>query len=73
MGISVYTPVRKDYMHNFLFSESMSQKVTSQLHEDIFQELISRKLHITYSFVIQRITWKKLFGNYSLGNLISIT
>ena len=33
----------------------------------------SRKLHITYSFAIQRITWKKCLGMNFLENLISVT
>ena len=41
--------------------------MTFQLQENSFRELISRKLHITYSFVIQRITWKNCFGKYFLG------
>ena len=32
-------------------------KLTVQLQENILGELTSRKLHIAYSFVIQRITW----------------
>ena len=39
----------------------------------IFWELISRKLHITYSFVIQTITWKNVLGIIFLENLISVT
>ena len=38
---------------------------------NICRELISRKLHITYSFVIQRIAWKIVFGIIFLENLIS--
>ena len=30
----------------------------SVTYTNIYRELISRKLHITFSFVIQRITWK---------------
>ena len=40
---------------------------------NIFRELISRILHITYSFVIQRITWKSVLGIVFLENLISVT
>ena len=38
-----------------------------------FGELISRKLHITCSFVIQSITWKSCFGIIFLENVISVT
>ena len=50
------TPARKDYIHNFLFSELFFQKLTCQLQENIYQ------LHITYSFVIERITWINCLG-----------
>ena len=36
-------------------------------------ELISRKLHYTYSFVIRRITWTNCLGTVVLENLISVT
>ena len=60
-----YTLARKDYIHNFLFSELISRKFTLQLQE-IFFGINFLKLDITFSFVIQRITWKILFGNYFL-------
>ena len=42
--------------------------------DNIFlRELISRKLHITYSFAIQRITCKNCLGIIFLENLISAT
>ena len=47
--------------------------MTCQLQENIFRELISRKLHITYSFLIQRMTWKHCLGINFLENLISVT
>ena len=68
-----YTLARKDYMRKFLFSELISRQITCQLQEYIFRELISWKLHITYPFVIQRITWKNNFGIIFLENLISVT
>ena len=45
----------------------------SELQENIFRELISPKLHITYSFVIQRITWKNCLEIIFLENLTSVT
>ena len=65
--LSEYTLARKDYIHKVLFSESISRKKYISVTRNSFWELISRKLHITYSFVIQRITWKKCFGNYFPG------
>ena len=47
--------------------------MTFQFQENIFLEFISRKLHITYSFVIQRITWKDSLGIIFLENRISVT
>ena len=47
--------------------------MTFQLQENIFRELISRKLHITYLFVIQRMTWTNCLGVIFLENLISVT
>ena len=41
--------------------------MTHQLHKNIIQQLISRKLHSPYSFVIQRITWKNCLGIIFLG------
>ena len=52
-----HTPARKYYIHKFLFLELISRRITFQLQDNNFLELISHKLHITYSFVIQRITW----------------
>ena len=50
MGPGVaYTPARKDYLHTFLLSELLSRKITFQLQENIFLELISPKLHIYIS------------------------
>ena len=40
---------------------------------NIFREFISRKLHIKYSFVILRITWKNCLVIIFLENLISVT
>ena len=64
---------QKDYIHNFLFSELISPIITFQLQENIFWELISPKLHITYLFVIQRITWKSYLELFLGKNLISVT
>ena len=57
-----YTPARKDYLHTFLFSELMSRKFTLQLRKYILQEVISRKEHVTYSFVLQRSAWRNGIG-----------
>ena len=55
--------LRPEILHTYiLLSEFISRRITFQLQEYILQELISRKLHITYSFVIQRITWKGCLG-----------
>ena len=54
-----YTPARKYYM--IFVSELISRKKMSfQLHKNMLLELISRKLHYTYSFATQRITWKTI-------------
>ena len=68
-----YTPARKGCIHQFLFSELIFRKSTFQLQENRFRELISRKSHITHSFLIQRITWKNCWGIIVLENLISVT
>ena len=68
----LYTLARKDYIHTFLFSELISRKKSFQLQKSIFREFISRELHIAYSFVIQRITWK-IVWEFFFGNLISVT
>ena len=39
----------------------------------MFLELFSRKLHYTYSFAIQSMTWKNCLGFIFQGNLISAT
>ena len=52
-----YTTARKDYIHKIVFSDLTSRKITSQLHKNMFLELIPRKLHCTYLFVIQEIAW----------------
>ena len=63
-----YTPARK-YSYSMYVFELISWTITVQLHINIFLELISRSLHYTYSFVIQRtngkIVWEyflELFG-----------
>ena len=38
----------------------------------MFLECISRILHYKNSFVMQRITWKNVFGIIILENLISV-
>ena len=58
----VYTPARKDDIHFF-----GRLHLNFQLHKHIFLELISPKLHYTYSFVIQRITWKEIVLELFLG------
>ena len=73
VDFSEATPARKDYIHTFLLLELISPQITFQLQENIVWELIPRKLHITYSFVIQRITWKNCLGIIFLENLISVT
>ena len=45
----------------FVF-ELISGIATFQLHKIMFLELTSRKLHHTYSFVIQRVAWKNYLG-----------
>ena len=60
---------RKYYIHTFWFSELISPNITFQLQ----RELISPKLHTTYSFVIQRIAWKNALGTIFLEKLISVT
>ena len=60
---------KRYYIHKFFvfgihFPEKLHFSVTQ---ENIHREFISRKLHITYSFVIQKITWKNCFGNYLFG------
>ena len=72
-GKEAYTPDRKDYIHKFVFSESISLKITFQLHENMFLELIPRKLHYTSSFVIERITCINCLRIIFLKNLISVT
>ena len=57
----------------FLFSEFISRKITFQLYKHIFLGLISRKLHYTYSFVIQRITCKNCLGIMFLEDHVSVT
>ena len=55
MTFSVPSPSSRpllDFVRS-MFLELFPEK----LQENIFLELISPKLHITYSFVIQRITW----------------
>ena len=64
---------QKRFIHRLMFSELISRKFTFQLQEDIDRGSISRKLHITYSFVIQRITWKTCLGITFLENLILVT
>ena len=66
-----YTPARRYYIHKYLFWELISRKITFQLQENVFGELISKKLHIPYLFVIQRITWKNVLGIIFLANFIS--
>ena len=46
---------------NFCLRINFPKKKSFQLQE-IFSLIKIRKLHITYSFVIQRITWKNSFG-----------
>ena len=56
-----------------MFSELISRTFTFQWQENILRELISRKLHIKDSFVIQRITWTSVLGILFLENFISVT
>ena len=57
----------------FVLGELVSWKATFQLQENIYLKFISPKLHYTYSFLIQRITWKICFGTIVSENLISVT
>ena len=66
------TLARKYYIHKLLFSELMSRKITLQLQENIFRELISRKLHFPkitcHVFVCDSENYmEKLFVNFLLG------
>ena len=51
----------------------LSRKFAFQLHKNILLELISRKLHSTYSFATLRITWKQCWGIIFLENRVSVT
>ena len=64
----VYTLARKYYIHHFLFSISFPESLHFRYKNTLFWggKLISRKLHIKYSFVIQKFTWKNCLG-ISLG------
>ena len=64
---------RKYYIHKFCFQNSFPEKLHLKLQGNIFRELIAQKLHITYSFVIQRITWITCLGIIFSENLISVT
>ena len=65
--------VSKYYIHKFCFWNYLPEKLHFSYKKNMFRELISRKLHITYSFVIQRITWRNCLGIIFLENLISVT
>ena len=51
----------KKYLCSILVPYNFPKNYIS-VARNIYWELISRNLHITYSFVIQRITWKNCFG-----------
>ena len=67
LDLAVTLLARKDYIHNFLFSELNSRKITFQLQENSFRKLIFPE--ITYHiFVCDSENYmEKLFGNYFLG------
>ena len=58
---------------NFGFRSYFPEKNILQLRKHSFLELISRKLHYMYLFVIQRITWKECLEIIFLTSLISVT
>ena len=55
----------------FVFGINFPKKYI-EVTRNIFREFISWKLHITYSFVIQRTTWNNFLGIIFLENLISV-
>ena len=70
---AAYTPARKGYIHNFLFSELIYPKITFQLQEIFFSGINFPQ--ITYHIFVcdSENDMKKLFWNYFLENLISVT
>ena len=58
-----YTPAKKDYIHEFWFSEFISREIKFQLQENGFLELISPK--ITYHVFVcdSENNMEKLFVN----------
>ena len=61
---NAYIPARKYYIHKFCFGIDFPKNYMSVIR-NISLELISPKLHITYSSVIQRITWKSVWELFS--------
>ena len=57
----------------FVFALNFPKNYISATRTSFSRKSISRKLHITYSFVIQRNYMEKLFGNQFLENIISVT
>ena len=55
---------RKDYIHIFWFLRINLQIKRISVPYKHFSELMSRKFHYTYSFVIQRITWKIVWNDF---------
>ena len=67
---STLQPENATYI-NVCFRNSFPEKFTCRLHHTIFcLELISRRLHYTYSSVIRRIIWKYCLGIIFAENLI---
>ena len=54
-----YTLARKITYLYFCFRNEVPEKLHFCYKKNYFGELISRKLHVTYSFVFQRVAWKK--------------
>ena len=70
-----YTPTRKYYIHNSLFSELNSDRLHVSYISIVFLGFISRKLPYKYLFAIQRIIWKNSLGivSWIMINPISVT
>ena len=63
MALLLTLQPEKDYIHKCLFWElDFPKKLHFGYKTNTFLELISWKLHYTYSFAIQRITWTNVMG-----------
>ena len=70
--VSEYTLARKYYIHKFCFRINFPKTYIS-VTRNYLSGINFQKLHITYSLVIQTITWKQFLGNIFLEDLISVT